>query len=162
MELFQAEQLKDLWLVAVAMALGAAIGLEREIADKPAGMRTHMLVAGSAALLIGLSDILVRHMTLVVNPDRISSDPLRVLQAIIVGVSFIGAGTIIRRGAGQVVEGLTTAASMLFTTAVGISIALSQFELGIGVTVLALVTLRFMGSLERRLAHRFNKGKNYH
>jgi putative Mg2+ transporter-C (MgtC) family protein len=91
--------------VAVAMGLGALLGWEREAAGKPAGLRTNMLVAGSAALLIGLSEILVRRFHAELGSGIIRSDPIRVIQAIIIGVSFLGAGTIIRRESKQQVEG---------------------------------------------------------
>jgi putative Mg2+ transporter-C (MgtC) family protein len=135
-------QFQILAYVALAMLLGAAIGLEREIEDKPAGLRTHMLVAGAAALLVALGSDLVR------------SDPTRIIQAVITGVSFLGAGTIIRHSATRQVEGLTTAASILFAAAVGVCVALSQLVLATGVTVLVLVTLRGVGHVEQWLEQR--------
>ena len=89
-------ELKVTGQVAVAMVLGGLIGLERETANKPAGFRTHMLVAGAAALLVGLGHALIeefdRHTGL-----RLQSDPIRIVEAIVTGVSFLGAGTIFRR-----------------------------------------------------------------
>ena len=136
--------------VALAMLLGGIIGFEREIADKPAGFRTQMLVAGSAALLVGLGDAMLRRFT-ADNSIHASSDPIRIVEAIITGISFLGAGTIFRRDRSEQVEGLTTAASILLSAAVGISIALRQFVLAIGVTVLALIVLRGMAIVEKRL-----------
>ncbi len=126
--------------VFVAMLLGGAIGFERESADKPAGLRTHMLVAGSAALLTGLGRILV--MQFDANNNLISADPIRIIEAVITGITFLGAGTIIRQRQGKEVEGLTTAASLLLVGAVGISVALNQFILSIGITVMMLLALR--------------------
>ena len=137
--------------IAVAMVLGALIGLERELADKPAGFRTHMLVAGAAALIVSLGEALVTQFGKEFTGDLIRSDPIRIIEAITVGVSFIGAGTIIRRARAQSVEGLTTAASLLFTAGVGISVALSQWLLAVGATILALVALRVVRFVERRL-----------
>lgn len=157
-ELYQI-QFRILAYVGVAMLLGAVIGLEREIEDKPAGLRTHMLVAGAAALLVALSDVMVRYFNSDLGSDLVQSDPVRIIDAVITGVSFLGAGTIIRRSSMRHVEGLTTAASLLFAAAVGICVALSQLVLAVGVTVLVLVTLRGLGFVEHRLGERENDHK---
>jgi len=149
-------QFQILAYVGLAMLLGAAIGLEREIEDKPAGLRTHMLVAGVAALLVSLGDVMVRHFDAGLGSELVRSDPVRVINAVITGVSFLGAGTIIRRSSTRHVEGLTTAASILFAAAVGICVALSQLVLAVGVTVLVLVTLRGLGFVEHWLGQREN------
>jgi putative Mg2+ transporter-C (MgtC) family protein len=151
-------QLQILARAGLAMLLGAAIGLERELADKPAGLRTHMLVAGASALLIALSHVLVQYSDIGLADDLVRSDPIRIIQAVITGVSFLGAGTIIRSLSGRRVEGLTTAASLLFVAAVGASVAISQFLVAVGATVLVLVTLRGVGAIEYRLG-RLKKGK---
>jgi putative Mg2+ transporter-C (MgtC) family protein len=144
-------ELKTLGYIALAMILGAIIGFERELADKPAGMRTHMLVAGAAALLVLLGDLLVTHFAKDFNNELIRSDPIRVVEAIVTGVAFLGAGTIIRRGGRAVVQGLTTAATLLFTAAVGICVALHEVVLAIGAVALALLTLRLVYAVEHRL-----------
>jgi putative Mg2+ transporter-C (MgtC) family protein len=136
--------------VLLAMGLGALMGLEREVARKPAGLRTNMLVAGSAALIVGLSEILVQRFHVEMDPGTISSDPIRVIQAIIIGVSFLGAGTIIRRESKTQVEGLTTAASLLFSTAVGICAAVREEVLAVLVTLVVIVVLRILGVIEVR------------
>jgi putative Mg2+ transporter-C (MgtC) family protein len=118
--------------VAVAMLLGALIGLEREFKDKPAGLRTHMLVAGAAALLLSLGDVVTSHFQLELGGQVVQADPIRIMEAVITGVSFLGAGTIIRSRAGGQVEGLTTAASILVAAAVGVCVALSQIVFGAG------------------------------
>jgi putative Mg2+ transporter-C (MgtC) family protein len=140
--------------VAVAMLLGALIGLEREIKDKPAGLRTHMLVAGAAALLVALGDVVVDHFQVELGGHVVQSDPIRIIEAVITGVSFLGAGTIIRHWGTDQVEGLTTAASLLFAAALGICVALSWVPLAIGATLLALITLRGIGLIGRWLAQR--------
>jgi putative Mg2+ transporter-C (MgtC) family protein len=131
-------QLGILIHVLLAMFLGGLIGLEREMADKPAGLRTHMLVAGASALLIGITDNIVEGMG--VSGDLVRSDPVRIVQAIVTGITFLGAGTIIRHK--QEVEGLTTAASLLFVVTISICVALSQYVLAIGATLLTLLILR--------------------
>ena len=133
------------------MILGGAIGIERGTANKPAGFRTHMLVAGAAALLVGLSDALIHRFSPGAYTELIESDPIRVIQAIIAGISFLGAGTIFRHPKKQHVEGLTTAASLLFSGAIGICVALRQFVLALAVTLLTLTVLRGVEFIERRI-----------
>jgi putative Mg2+ transporter-C (MgtC) family protein len=154
MGLFGFNQIQPLAYVALAMLLGAIIGLERELADKPAGLRTHMLVAGAAALLVTLSDLMVYEFSVNLSSQLVRADPIRIIEAVITGVSFLGAGTIIRSRSDGQVEGLTTAASILLAAALGICVALSQLALAIGVTILALITLRGVNALERWLERR--------
>ena len=137
--------------VALAMLLGGVIGFEREMADKPAGFRTQMLVAGAAALLVGLGDALILRF-MIEGKTNVSGDPIRIVEAIVTGISFLGAGTIFRRDSSEQVQGLTTAASILLCAAVGISVALRQFVLAVGVTLLALIVLRGLTGVEKRLS----------
>src|SRR5688500_13090403 len=102
--------------VAYAMVLGGAVGFDRERRNRPAGFRTHMLVAGASALLVGMGRLMVADQS---GADPILRiDPLRLVEAVVAGVAFIGAGTIFsqRRGAG--VTGITTAASLLMVAIV--------------------------------------------
>ncbi|HWN08211.1 MAG TPA: MgtC/SapB family protein [Pyrinomonadaceae bacterium] len=146
-------QLEIIGEVALAMLLGGIIGFERELADKPAGFRTQMLVAGAAALLVGLGDAMVLRFVGDSKLD-VTADPIRIVEAIITGISFLGAGTIFRRDQSEQVQGLTTAASILLCAAVGISVALRQFVLAVGVTLLALIVLRGLTGVENRLARK--------
>jgi putative Mg2+ transporter-C (MgtC) family protein len=136
------------------MLLGAALGLDREFARKPAGLRTHMLVAGAAALLVSLGKMLVQHFEVDAGQTTIRSDPLRIIEAVITGVSFLGAGTIVRHRGSDQVEGLTTAASLLFAAALGVTVALGQAVLALGITTLSLLTLRGLQFVTRRLEQR--------
>jgi putative Mg2+ transporter-C (MgtC) family protein len=147
-------ELEILVQVALAMLLGAVIGFEREASDKPAGLRTHMLMAGAASLLVSVGMILIDALSTELGSQVVDSDPLRIVGAVITGVSFLGAGTILRRDSGQQVEGLTTAASLLVTATVGICTALHKWVLAVGITVLALITLRSVGRLALRLDRR--------
>jgi len=140
-------QLEIVGEVGLAMLLGGVIGFEREVADKPAGFRTQMLVAGSAALLVGLADAMLLRF-LVEGKTSVTADPIRIVEAIVTGISFLGAGTIFRKSASEQVQGLTTAASILLCAAIGISVALRQFALAVGVTVLALIVLRGLTGVE--------------
>lgn len=110
-----------------------------------------MLVAGAAALLVSLSNAAVEHFTANVGSDLVRTDPIRILEAVIAGVSFLGAGTIIRRRSEQEIEGLTTAASMLFVAAIGVCVGLDQWIVGVGVTVLGLITLQVVPHVEQHL-----------
>jgi putative Mg2+ transporter-C (MgtC) family protein len=140
-------QLEIVGEVGLAMLLGGAIGFEREVADKPAGFRTQMLVAGSAALLVGLADAMLLRF-IVEGKTNVTADPIRIVEAIVTGISFLGAGTIFRKTASEQVQGLTTAASILLCAAVGISVALRQFALAVGVTLLALIVLKGLTGVE--------------
>lgn len=144
-------QLFALAEIMLAMFLGGLIGFERESANKPAGLRTHMLVAGGAALLIALGNIIVLSFGQNIPADNLRSDPIRIIQAIIVGISFLGAGTIFRREKGDEIEGLTTSASILFTAGVGIAVALEQFILAVSSTILLLLITRILGAVENRI-----------
>lgn len=144
-------QLEILSKVLLAMRLGAAIGMEREEANKPAGLRTHMLVTGAAALFMLLGEVLLDHYMPLGAGEVIRSDPIRLIEAVVTGISFLGAGTIFRIKEHQTtVEGLTTAASILFAAGLGVAVVLSQFLLAVGLTVIVLVTLRGLGILQRQ------------
>lgn len=134
--------------IAVAMVLGAVLGLERELARKPAGLRTQVLIAGTSALLVGLSRVMTAQFSVLFPPGMARADPVRVIQSIVIGVSFLGAGTIFRRKESDVVEGLTTSATVLLASAIGIAAALNQFIVAIGITVIALIVLRVMTLIE--------------
>lgn len=152
------DQASSLVLVALAMVLGGLIGLEREIADRPAGFRTHMLVAGAAALFVGLADPLLSAFSVDVHGENLRSDPIRIVEAIVTGVAFLGAGTIFRRREG-VVEGLTTAASLLMASAVGAAMALQQLLMAGGVTLLTLLVLRGLRGFDDRLPEPDREGR---
>jgi putative Mg2+ transporter-C (MgtC) family protein len=141
--------LERLVVVLLALLLGGLIGLEREWAGKPAGLRTNMLVAGASAFLVELGDLMVeRFLTDTRYPSLVRIDSIRIVEAVVTGVSFIGAGTIIQRGAKLEVEGLTTAATLLFTASVGMAVALDAEWLAVSVTAAVLATLRVVGILE--------------
>jgi putative Mg2+ transporter-C (MgtC) family protein len=141
-------QVEVLIEVAAAMALGGLIGYEREIADRPAGLRTHMLLAGACALIVGLGGAMLEAFG-GAHPSLVSADPFRLVGGVIAALGFIGAGTIFQRG-GKKIEGLTTATAMLFSGGVGVSTALEQWWIALGATVLALLVLRGAWLLDRR------------
>jgi putative Mg2+ transporter-C (MgtC) family protein len=120
-------------LVLAAM-LGGALGYERESAGKAAGIRTHMLVAlGSAMFLMALG--------LAGGGDAEMS---RVMQGLVAGIGFLGAGAIVKGKPGEEIHGLTTAASIWMTAAIGASVGLGQATTAILSTALALLVLATM------------------
>lgn len=140
-------QLTLLGGVGFAMLLGGIIGFERETKHRPAGMRTHMMIAGAAALLLGIGDLLAEHFSDEAYSDLLRVDPIRIIEAVVTAVAFIGAGTIIQHTRTDAVLGLTTATSLLLTAAIGITVGLRQYVLAIGATLLALVVLRLLAGL---------------
>lgn len=141
----------QIMLVAFSILLGGLIGLEREIADKPAGLRTHMLVAGASTLLVILGDFMIRQYSGSPMVDAVMADPIRIMEAIITGISFLGAGTIIFSKRQESVEGLTTAASILFAAAIGITVALEQIVMASILTLLVILILLGLGFVERKI-----------
>lgn len=140
MELFQnvGTQLWILLDVFIACLLSGAIGYEREVSSKPAGFRTHMIVGGASALLVGLADVSI-YVNLPHYKEVLDVDPIRIIQAIIIGISFIGAGTILKSREDKHVSYLTTSATILFSSGLGICVALHQYILAVGVTFLVVL-----------------------
>lgn len=117
--------------IALATLLGAFLGYERERAGKPAGVRTHGMVALGAALFTAVS----------VDGFEGGGDPARMAAQIVTGVGFLGAGTILHfRGT---VHGLTTAASLWVSAATGTAVGVGMYVMSIETTVLVWILLRF-------------------
>ena len=141
--------------MAVAMVLGGLIGYERELKRRPAGFRTHMLVAGASALLVAIGTMTVDlHLDMAVGARDgvLRVDPLRLVEAVIGGVAFIGAGTIFgesRRG-GETIAGITTAASLLTVAVIGVAAGLDYYLVAVAATALALFVLVSLSWWERR------------
>jgi putative Mg2+ transporter-C (MgtC) family protein len=141
------QQLQVIASVAMATVLGALVGTERELADRPAGLRTHAILAAGSCLLVGLGDVLLEHFAANAPSGVLRADPIRIVEAIVTGTAFLGAGTIFRHRGNAQVEGLTTAASLLLVAAIGIAVGLGQLLIAITVTALTLVLLRVVRSL---------------
>ena len=144
------QQLSVLLTTAYAMVLGGLIGWERELKDRPAGFRTHMLVAGAAAMLVGLGDLLAVRFSAEDYRELVRVDPIRLIEAVVAAVGFLGAGAIFRRSGGNSVSGLTTAASLLMVAAIGIAAGLRVHVLALGATLLTLAVLLVMKWAEKR------------
>jgi putative Mg2+ transporter-C (MgtC) family protein len=136
--------------IGVAGVLSALLGLERELARRPAGLRTHILVGIASSLLMLLGEGVLEQFAQEQGSSIIRTDPIRVIQAIVVGISFLGAGTIVHEG-GERVEGLTTAASILLTATIGITVALERIPLAVAITIGVVLVLLVLGWLERLL-----------
>jgi putative Mg2+ transporter-C (MgtC) family protein len=135
-------QLLIVGTVVVAAILGGVVGMERELADRPAGLRTHAILAAAACLLVSLPDALIEYYALETTSEVLRADPIRIVEAVVTGTAFLGAGTIFRDRDKGAVEGLTTAASLLLVGAIGIAVALGQLITAVLVTVLTLLLLR--------------------
>ena len=143
-------QLQVLGTTAYAMLLGGAIGFEREMKNRPAGFRTHMLVAGAAALLVGLVDLLAQRYSAEAYRELVRIDPIRLIEAMVAAVGFLGAGTIFRNRDENVVSGITTAASLLMVAVIGIAAGVHSHVLAVGATLLTLTVLLLLGWVESR------------
>lgn len=124
----------------LALALGAVVGWERERKGKGAGFRTMMLVAFSAFLFVEVSlaaGLLAAGAT---GPD-VRSDPVRAIQAIATGLGFLGAGIVFRDREEDRTRGLTTAASLLVVSPIGIAVALEHYVLAVGSTIILVLVL---------------------
>ena len=128
----------------IATALGALVGYEREREGKPAGVRTHGMVALGAALftLVSISGFSGAH------------DPARVAAQIVTGIGFVGAGAILHQR--RSVQGLTTAASLWVTAAIGLAVGVGMLAMSAATAVLVFLLLRF-GPRPRPKAEQFDR-----
>lgn len=122
-----------------AAVLTGLIGWERETRDIPAGLRTHMIVGTAASLLVILGASMVDFYEAREAGSALRYDPLRVVEAIIVGISFIGAGTILKSEEKARIQFLTSAATILVSAGIGISVALERYTMAVLVTALVLI-----------------------
>jgi len=126
--------------VIFAMVLGAIVGLQREKAGKPAGLRTHMLVSLGTAVVV-----------LAGAASGMSMEGLsRVIQGIVTGIGFIGAGSILKVSEEREIKGLTTAAGLWMTAAIGIAVGLGVLGVALVGTFLTVIVLSLIGVIEAR------------
>lgn len=151
--------LEGQWQVVVeviyAMLLAGSIGVEREMKDRPAGFRTHMLVGGAAAFLVGTGN-LVMEASMRRGDEAVVVDPFRLVEAVVAGVAFIGAGTIFAQRSAGVVIGITTAASLLMVAVVGVAVGFGYYLLPLAVTLITLTVLVLLSWIEQRMNRRGN------
>jgi putative Mg2+ transporter-C (MgtC) family protein len=133
--------------LGAAAAVGMLIGINRDLQNKPIGMRTLALVALGAAV-VAVASIQVQSMA--ENPDALSRVIQGIIQGVMAGISFIGAGVILRDPEARTVEGLTTAATVWVTAALGIACGLAAWTTIAAGTALAVLLLAGVGWLEGR------------
>lgn len=127
--------------LVAATLLGAVVGLQRERVGKPAGLRTHILVClGTTVFVVGAT---ISGM----DSDGVS----RVIQGLATGIGFIGAGAILKLTAEREIQGLTTAAGIWMTSAIGVAVGLGSLGLAILSTILTWVILASIGHFENRI-----------
>jgi putative Mg2+ transporter-C (MgtC) family protein len=126
--------------MALAAALGGLLGWERERAGKAAGRRTHMLVALGAAFFVFVPQ----------QAGMSSADLSRVIQGLVAGIGFVGAGAILKEDQGGRIKGLTTAAGIWLTAAVGVAVGLGREASAVLGTLLALLILHLLPGAEQR------------
>lgn len=124
-----------------AIVLGAILGAQREHRHKPAGLRTHMLVSLGAALFV------IAALQSGMNNESIS----RLLQGLVAGIGFLGAGAILKLQREREVEGLTTAAGLWLTAAVGVAVGLGRLGLATIAMLLAWIIMAVLGKIEHRI-----------
>jgi putative Mg2+ transporter-C (MgtC) family protein len=137
-----------------AMIVGAVVGVQRERSGKPAGVRTHMLVAlGAALFVIGPMEF-----------GMLESDLSRVIQGLITGIGFLGAGAILKLEDKREIEGLTTAAGIWMTAAMGLAVGLGRFGLALISVLVAWFVLALIKRTEYWLDRKIsdNKGAASH
>ncbi|HVF52173.1 MAG TPA: MgtC/SapB family protein [Actinomycetota bacterium] len=140
--------------ILIAALLGGLVGLERELSDQPAGLRTHILVVLGACLftLVGAYGV----EAFAGGDGSIRFDPTRVAAQVVSGIGFLGAGAILREGMN--IRGLTTAAALWVTAAIGVAVALGYW-VGATTTVVAVLLALFgLKRVERFLLPRLRRG----
>jgi putative Mg2+ transporter-C (MgtC) family protein len=141
--------------VLIAAGLGGLVGLERELSDQPAGFRTHMLVSLGAALFTMVG---AYGLAAFVPPDEpnTSFDPMRVAAQIVTGIGFLGAGAIIRQGVN--IRGLTTAASLWVTAAIGMATGVGFWLGAVFTTLGTVIALYGFKQIEQRFLRPRRRG----
>jgi putative Mg2+ transporter-C (MgtC) family protein len=154
-ELVDVLQLDLLARLCLAVVLGGLIGLEREWAGKPAGLRTNILICLGSALFteVSISTAFLANAANEAQQAPFRADPARIAANIVTGVGFLGGGAILRGGTG--ITGLTTAATIWVVSAVGMAVGAGAYVTAIGTTALVLFILFPLRRIERYFAKRF-------
>lgn len=132
--------------VLVAGVLSGALGWERQSAGKPAGFRTLLLVGMAACLFVVAGEAAV--LSYPATSASLRVEPFALIQAVAVGIGFLGAGVVFLTQDGTRVVGLTTAASIWATAAIGLTVGFGRYLLAAGTTVLIFVTLRVLARFD--------------
>jgi putative Mg2+ transporter-C (MgtC) family protein len=132
--------------LTIALVLTGLLGWERNRSGKSAGVRTHMIVGMGACFFMILPEAIISHYRSF--GSGVQFDPLRVIQAVVAGISFVGAGTIFVSDDKDHVKGLTTAASIWTCTAIGMCVGVGRVALAAGATLLLLIVLYAIRKIE--------------
>ena len=137
----------------IAAALGAAVGIEREAGDQPAGLRTHIAVASGAALFGVISTLGFLEFQATRATTNVNIDVARVASNVVVGIGFLGAGVVFRRG--NSIHNLTTAASLWTVAAIGLACGVGDIMTAVVATVILLASLVLLRPLRDEIRRRF-------
>jgi putative Mg2+ transporter-C (MgtC) family protein len=152
-------ELEILQRSVVALVLSGILGWEREAAGKAAGVRTHMLVGLAATLFVAIGELTIQRFA--PSGEQLRYDPVRILEALVTGISFLGAGTIFVSRGKERVHGLTTAASILVTSAVGMMVGLRYYLLAAAVTAMIFVVLHGMAYVKKMIEAKSARGEDH-
>ena len=136
-----AEAVRIVLRLSMAVILGAAIGYEREHQGKDAGLRTHILVSLGAAIFVLVP----------LQSGMPAAEVSRVMQGIIAGIGFLGAGAIIKIDKDREIQGLTTAASIWMAAAIGIAAGMGREAMAVVSTLISIFVLSVLGRLEKKI-----------
>jgi len=145
--LFPQEPWNSILRILAAGVLGALVGLERDIHGRAAGLRTHLLVSAGAAIFTILSSRVAVFGVVAVPEFARVTDPGRIAAQIVTGIGFLGAGTIIKEG--FTIRGLTTAASLWITAAIGMASGAGFYAIAAAATIFSLFSLIVLHHLEK-------------
>jgi len=132
--------------LVLATVLGGVLGWDREEKDRPAGLRTYMMVALASAVFTVLTFQI--YDTISTNDSNVNADPIRIIEAVTAGVAFLAAGTIIQGR--DSVRGLTTGAGMWMAGALGVAVGAGHYLLAVFAALLSFAILRFVKQLQGR------------
>src|ERR1035437_412560 len=133
--------------IILALVLGLALGIQRTLSGKNAGMRTYSLVSMGCALLVIIAQTVIASY-----PTKINFDPLSLAGSVMQGIGFLGAGLIIFHG--TKVNGLTTAAGIWISAAIGLAVGYNMYAVAIFATLLTLIVFTLLWTFERKVRTR--------
>lgn len=150
--MFESVELPMLMRLFLAALLGGIVGIERGSGDRPAGLRTHILVCTGSALIMLVS-------MYAFDSFDAPRDPGRIAAQVVSGIGFLGAGTILHEG--LTVRGLTTAASLWMVAAIGLAVGAGMIQIGVAATIIMLVTLVAFHGWEKKFPGALRIERNY-
>ena len=144
--------------IVTSIGLGFIIGIERELTNKAAGLRTHILVCLGSTVFTLLSIYGFTSHDIYGNGVRVANDPARIAAQILTGIGFIGGGAVLHHGVS--VSGLTTAASLWITASIGMAIGTGSYTLAIMTTIIAFIVLVIIRKAEKEFLFKIHKKRS--